>query len=378
MPKGKRAKRFLVRGGGGGGDASSTITAHQQFTGSRAPHLNTHQTMATADEAPVPAGFTRLTDRKMHSRLLYTNPVCMLTTVVPPALRSVEGQRWNVMTISWLTATNNDGGLCLSINRRRFSAECLLAQGQFCLSVPPATLQQTVLALGKCSGRRVDKFSHIPGLVACQLANDAEVVFEVAPGNTGAAHRYSANPYAALLTEEEAVEEEEEEERETAETAKTTAAAAAEPASASAGAVSGVSHGSGGPDASVLAEEVAVETVAEAGVTSSGQQAAAGAALVPTTDLAREQEPDAETEPLPELAAVRGTVARLRCRVVSCAEADSDHWLVCAQIEEAYVHSSYWLANKLFCPTRVDVPPYLTFFGSQTFGLVCAQQQPKP
>lgn len=38
-------------------------------------------------------------ERHMFSRLLYTNPVCLLT--------SIQKGSKNVMTISWLTPTNN-------------------------------------------------------------------------------------------------------------------------------------------------------------------------------------------------------------------------------------------------------------------------------
>ena len=42
-----------------------------------------------------------------------------------------------------------------------------------------------------------------------------------------------------------------------------------------------------------------------------------------------------------------------------------------AEVIDAHVHSSYWDATKKqFRPMRDDVPPYLTFFGAQTFGYV--------
>ena len=49
---------------------------------------------------------------------------------------------------------------------------------------------------------------------------------------------------------------------------------------------------------------------------------------------------------------------------------DDNHLFVMAETD-AYVHPSYWDRNKLlFRPLSNDVPPYLTFFGSQTFGYV--------
>lgn len=271
----------------------------------------------------IPGDFLRLTDRKMHSRLLYTNPVCMLTTVVPAAMRSVESQRWNAMTISWLTATNNDGGLVISINKRRFSADCLIAAGEFCLSVPAAPMQETVLALGKRSGRRGDKFAGVPGLVPCELANN-EAVIGASRASTGrvdgrcASSGRDANPYAALETGEDA----------------------------------------GNPGAAAVGDSPVGVDPSDGDLPAAQPNGAGGG--IPEGDE-------------PDLVAVQGTVARMRCRVVSRSEADEQHWLVIAQIEEAFVHPSYWKANKLFCPVSDDVPPYLTFFGSQTFGLAAPQ-----
>ena len=105
------------------------------------------------------------------------------------------------------------------------------------------------------------------------------------------------------------------------------------------------------------------------------------------------------------LFAIKGTVAHMRCRVCALlgpqsqpsdnhddatkndssantsmkSVADEDHLLIMADVVDAYVHSSYWDSNKLlFRPMSKEggqtvlgpVPPYLTFFGSQTFGYV--------
>jgi hypothetical protein len=83
--------------------------------------------------------------------------------------------------------------------------------------------------------------------------------------------------------------------------------------------------------------------------------------------------------------AIHGTVAHIQCRILSIQTADSmindqstmsetvdnDHMLVFGQIIKAYVHEEYWDTTKnLFRPRNDTVPPYLTFFGSQTFGYV--------
>eukprot|EP00804_Cyclotella_cryptica_P018653 CCRYP_007160-RA/>CCRYP_007160-RA protein AED:0.46 eAED:0.46 QI:0/-1/0/1/-1/1/1/0/190 len=102
---------------------------------------------------------------------------------------------------------------------------------------------------------------------------------------------------------------------------------------------------------------------------------------------------------------IRGTVAHLRCRTYAvvgtpsleaqsknekanhCAAQllaiDKDHLLIMAEVLDAAVHPLYWDKKKsLFRPQSKsescsameteenEVPPYLTFFGSQTFGYV--------
>ncbi len=90
-----------------------------------------------------------LTDPNLLSRLLYPNPVCLLTTTVP---------KRNVMTISWLTPTDNAGHFFMSVNRRRFTAENLQTSPYFVLNVPVGGMEGTIRGIGSCSGREVDKF----------------------------------------------------------------------------------------------------------------------------------------------------------------------------------------------------------------------------
>ena len=84
------------------------------------------------------------------SRLLYTNPVCILSSCNKSLQR-------NLMTISWLTPLDNQGRLICSINKRRHSAAGVLHHRTFVLNVPPASLAETLLAIGACSGESVDK-----------------------------------------------------------------------------------------------------------------------------------------------------------------------------------------------------------------------------
>jgi flavin reductase (DIM6/NTAB) family NADH-FMN oxidoreductase RutF len=75
--------------------------------------------------------------------------------------------------------------------------------------------------------------------------------------------------------------------------------------------------------------------------------------------------------------AINGTCAHMHCRTFAVVDEpatgiiDEDHHLVMAEIIDAYVDELYWDATKKqFRPTSEDVPPYLTFFGAQTFGYV--------
>ena len=86
----------------------------------------------------------RVREKQMLSRLLYPNPVCMLTT---PGHAATGGP--NVMTISWLTPLNNSGAIVLSVNCKRHSARKLQACPEFVLNVPAHGFEDTVLAIGK-------------------------------------------------------------------------------------------------------------------------------------------------------------------------------------------------------------------------------------
>mmetsp|Transcript_15421 Transcript_15421/g.24128 ORF Transcript_15421/g.24128 Transcript_15421/m.24128 type:complete len:148 (-) Transcript_15421:1264-1707(-) len=68
------------------------------------------------------------------------------------------------MICSWLSMVNNDGLVMLSVNRRRYSAGLLESNRCFSLSVPTEVMEETVLKIGKLSGRFVDKFHEIQDL----------------------------------------------------------------------------------------------------------------------------------------------------------------------------------------------------------------------
>jgi flavin reductase (DIM6/NTAB) family NADH-FMN oxidoreductase RutF len=94
-----------------------------------------------------------LQEGKEFSRLLYPNPVCFLAT------RNPDDGKPNVMVISWLSATNNEGRLMMSLNNRRNTAQNLTENGQeFTLSVPVVGMEDLVIAVGSTSGRFGSKF----------------------------------------------------------------------------------------------------------------------------------------------------------------------------------------------------------------------------
>ena len=107
------------------------------------------------DVAPID-GVTQL-PKHLYSRVLYANPVCFLTVHDPSA--SVRKHRCNVMTISWLTAVNNRGGVFLSMNSKRHTASFLSRGCEYiCLSVATKGHEDLLISIGGCTGAEVDKF----------------------------------------------------------------------------------------------------------------------------------------------------------------------------------------------------------------------------
>ena len=119
---------------------------------------------------PAAPAFLAVTEPRLRSRLLYPNPVCLLTT-----WGEVDGSwRKNVMTISWLTCLNNDADVLLSINARRHSAAAVLSGRSFGLSVPTSDLANMVLKIGACSGSKHDKLATVEGLAAVEADAEAK------------------------------------------------------------------------------------------------------------------------------------------------------------------------------------------------------------
>ena len=296
---------------------------------------------------------------KEFSRLLYTNPVCFLATSSsqPPKSADNDSDRQaastktndpqlphnnikrNVMVLSWLTASNNNGRFMFSIQKARYSAQlltrrrvdetdessggssnkCIYEAGvEFSLSVPVKGMEEIVKDVGSISGRCCSKF---------QSNATTSLVKE------GCA-KQPQDSYDNLSNRQRKKQKK--------------------------------------------------ENIIRNGILG----------LVPVP-LGSDDEVSLEES---SLFAVKGTVAHMRCRVCALlgpnssdnhddatkndssadtgqSVADEDHLLIMAEVVDAYVHSSYWDSTKLlFRPMSKEggqtVPPYLTFFGSQTFGYV--------
>ena len=97
---------------------------------------------------------------------------------------------------------------------------------------------------------------------------------------------------------------------------------------------------------------------------------------IPNLEAAPIGHSDASSREKNLLFAINGTCSHIHCRTYAILDepadiVDEEHFLVMAEVIDAHVHSSYWDATKKqFRPMRDDVPPYLTFFGAQTFGYV--------
>jgi flavin reductase (DIM6/NTAB) family NADH-FMN oxidoreductase RutF len=110
-----------------------------------------------------------LFDGKQFSRILYTNPVCLLGTFKEKQ-KGQDRAFSNVMILSWLTATNNEGRFMFSLNRRRHSASILTVNPEFTLSIPVRGMEDLVCNVGSISGSFGSKF---PSDYTPKLSSDA-------------------------------------------------------------------------------------------------------------------------------------------------------------------------------------------------------------
>ncbi len=93
--------------------------------------------------------------RHLLSRLLYTNPVCFLS--VAGVHKSEESVKTNIMTLSWLTPTDNRGNFFFSIKRSRASAEPFMSKPTadrfFGLSIAVSGCEELLCRVGGISAR---------------------------------------------------------------------------------------------------------------------------------------------------------------------------------------------------------------------------------
>mmetsp|Transcript_22405 Transcript_22405/g.34538 ORF Transcript_22405/g.34538 Transcript_22405/m.34538 type:complete len:299 (+) Transcript_22405:1357-2253(+) len=288
-------------------------------------------TQIASDSTP----WIKLKGKIKFSRLLYTNPVCFLSTIgeIAPVTtsqtsaetRTVDGHaakpmntqnasdtetppakqyQRNVMVLSWLTATNNSGRFMFSINRRRHTASSFFAkheaqqQSYFILSVPVKGMESLVKHVGQASGRWGSKF-----------------------------------------TEDHIIKNNDKEEEKSTSTTE-------------------------------MSKWQKKKLKFEKGVPTLN-----AVPLFGTNHHSRKVNIDMCQDNCQEdqLFAIEGTVAHLKCKAYRIMEEgiDDDHYLVLAEVEEAAVHPSYWdKQQNLFRPASDSTPPYLSFFGSGTFGYV--------
>lgn len=288
-------------------------------------------TATNSENGIVPDGsdneWIQLESGKEFSRLLYTNPVCLLccsgshrrlepsstseATETNNQTEKIEIQesgkadeiQRNVQVVSWITAINNEGGFLCSLNRRRFTASLLQlanpeTRHRFTLCVPVQGMEQLVTDIGSCSGSFASKFP--------QDYSNGEASIKMEDEQTS---------IASTLSKRQRKKQK-------------------------------VRFPRGIPN---------LHRIPLGGSHSH--------------ELQQQSSPDDNDE----LFCVQSTVAHLKCIIVQVLDSASeqDHFLVQAQIEAAYVDSRYWdRTKKLFRPEDASTPPYLTFFGSQTFGYV--------
>lgn len=77
-------------------------------------------------------------------------PVTLVTTA--------DGDKKNVMTISWTMAIDFDQHIVLTTGSWNYSFGALMRTGECCVCIPPASMAKTVVGIGMVSGENTDKF----------------------------------------------------------------------------------------------------------------------------------------------------------------------------------------------------------------------------
>lgn len=77
-------------------------------------------------------------------------PVVLVTTA--------DGEKKNVMTISWTMAIDFSQHVVLTTGSWNYSFDALMRTRECCICIPPASMAKTVVGIGMVSGENTDKF----------------------------------------------------------------------------------------------------------------------------------------------------------------------------------------------------------------------------
>jgi flavin reductase (DIM6/NTAB) family NADH-FMN oxidoreductase RutF len=284
------------------------------------------------------ADFVRVKEAHF-ARLLYTNPVCLLTSSAAN-LRSASaslpatGALRNVMTVSWLAPTSNRGEFVMTLHAARYTARLVHAEGhRFVLSVPVRGMEALVKSIGACSGSG-----------AVEAATEA------------AAEGESAGKAATSTSSSE-----------------TDGSAAAAAVSAPAAAESSASAAAA---PIVRADKIRQLAVPMCRPGCKSMQIAVHDDDEDDDEVDAEARADDADDAAAELAAVRGCCAHLVCTVTRALPAtDANpasvaHNVLFCRVQRAYVHGAYFQNTQFVAPR--GAPPYLSFLGSGGFAHVIA------
>lgn len=285
------------------------------------------------------------------SRPLYPNPVCFLATWQPGS------RRRNLMTISWVTAIDNDGRFFASMNQRRHSSTLLMAHPYLVLSIACAGLETLLKRVGGCSGARADKTTAFdvpicrPGWVAlgdqdregCASNAVSDGVGDDGGSGGGGGGRDGEGSSdddedAALLR--------------MASLTGARAAACAAPDAPSAMLADAADAVPSEQREGAAAAVWPVEGELALGAAAASNEASSDAALA-------------------DAFAVAPGVAHV-CAKVTHVRGAHGHYLLTCETLKAFVRSTYW-SGKTLERQDVALPPILSFMGSQRFGRVITE-----
>jgi hypothetical protein len=321
---------------------------------------------------------------KSFSRPLYPNPVCFLCFSHDDHDRAISGKKeeGNVMVVSWLTAINNGGKFIMSLNKRRHTAQLLYGQYQsirsiqcdairgdkvrteldddkppqrendglkdpsrtsrtvfFTLCVPVAGMEELVLAVGGRSGRFASKFQNSGNNKDNGSGTEVDTAVDGTPSNEPpVSNRGRRKQRRAMMTR--GIPE-----------LKRTRYGRGGSTTSSTGDVAGLSTISTNADyhQSIRATNFCIDgTVAH---------------LLCAVDTISSQDDEKDRTSKVNPNTVESSY------IYSGEIVDSEHYLISSTVIDAYCREDYWDTTKrIFRPLHQGTKPYLTFFGSQSFG----------